>query len=199
MTERRIPHDMETFQKIVDDVNGRLKEITSENHIAILCGAWIEKALDNLLNAFLRNAQETFAMLSGKEGSTSYFSQLAYCMELISEPTFKNINRINKIRNRFAHAVRDYSFEDNEIKTVVGEFDFSDIAYPGSGLETHLLSLRTNDRLGIFKFVTGEIVWEITHEAENIARIKKILQDKNRCTSPAALHRSALAGLEPPT
>ena len=67
------------------------------------------------------DAKKVNELLGSEDGSEAPLSSLsariktAYCLGLITKKEFDDLNLIRRIRNRFAHRLHGYSFENQEI------------------------------------------------------------------------------------
>jgi hypothetical protein len=100
----------------LEDGNDLLAELINDSHrhSAIIGGAAVDAALDSLLRSKLRKkCTETDDLLREEGGPLSSCGSKAkacYAMGLIYHYVYKDIYYINKIRNKFAHAL---TLEDN--------------------------------------------------------------------------------------
>jgi len=88
----------------------------------ILSGAFLDNLLRELIGSFMIDNTKIVDELLGTENVSeaplSSFSariKTAYCLGLISKSEYDDLNLIKKIRNRFAHKLHGYTFDDQEI------------------------------------------------------------------------------------
>jgi DNA-binding MltR family transcriptional regulator len=88
----------------------------------IVSGAFLDSLLRDLIGSFMIDDAKTVDGLLGCEKNPetplSSFSariKTAYCLGLICKAEYHDLNLIRKIRNRFAHKLHGYSFDDQEI------------------------------------------------------------------------------------
>lgn len=68
-----------------------------------------------LTNSFIDDKKAIEELLDSDLSTFSSRTKTAYCMGLISESMFHDLNIIRKIRNKFAHKMHGYSFDEPEI------------------------------------------------------------------------------------
>lgn len=95
------------------------KEITnqSDRAIAIVCASIIDLQLKDILKEFMIKRKEIDKDLFEGNSALSNFSskiKMCYYLGLISLDEYKNLDRIRKIRNMFAHQLINISFENNQ-------------------------------------------------------------------------------------
>jgi DNA-binding MltR family transcriptional regulator len=90
----------------------------SDRGAVLLGAALIEESLKKLLRQFLIEDSETAEKLfwKGPLQSAGASNQIAYCLGLISKQELEDIERIQQIRNQFAHQLLKVRFENNEIE-----------------------------------------------------------------------------------
>ncbi len=89
----------------------------------ILAGAFLDTLLTDLLTSFMIENDRAVDELLGKTKNfedtvTSSFAakiKISYCLGIISNIEYHDLNRIKNIRNRFSHEIHGYSFENNDI------------------------------------------------------------------------------------
>jgi DNA-binding MltR family transcriptional regulator len=88
----------------------------------ILSGAFLDNLLRDLIASFMIDDVKTVNELLGSEKSfetplSSFDARIktAYCLGLISKSEYHDLKLIKGIRNRFAHKLHGYSFDDQEI------------------------------------------------------------------------------------
>ncbi|EJS59061.1 hypothetical protein ICE_01616 [Bacillus cereus BAG1X1-2] len=95
------------------------KEIAnqSDRAIAIVCASIIDLQLKDILKEFMIKRKEIDKDLFEGNSPLSNFSskiKMCYYLGLISSDEYKNLDRIRKIRNMFAHQLINISFENNQ-------------------------------------------------------------------------------------
>ena len=88
----------------------------------IISCAFLDSLLRDLICSFMvddaKRVDELLGSDDGSEAPLSSFSariKTAYCLGLITKKEFDDLNLIRRIRNRFAHRLHGYSFENKEI------------------------------------------------------------------------------------
>ncbi|MFC1508628.1 MltR family transcriptional regulator [Candidatus Omnitrophota bacterium] len=88
----------------------------------ILSSAFLDSLLRDLICSFMIDNSKKVDELLGSEKNPytplSTFSsriKTAYCLGLISKNEYDDLNIIRKIRNKFAHVMHGYTFEEREI------------------------------------------------------------------------------------
>jgi DNA-binding MltR family transcriptional regulator len=95
---------------------------------ALIASANLENALGQLFRNLLIVDKVSDGLLddhSSVLGTFSAKSDMAYCLGLIDVITYKNLNFIRKIRNKFAHSHKAIDFDDREITGYCSSLDFS--------------------------------------------------------------------------
>jgi len=94
----------------------------SDRAVAILGASMLEAALEStLLSALAENAGTK--NLFGRQGALATLSakaDLAFGMGILSEWEWKNLDRIRRVRNHFAHELRAGSFDEQPINQHCG-------------------------------------------------------------------------------
>ncbi len=108
----------------LDDLVGFFEKLQQESPRAavIIAGAFLDEHLRRLIASFLIDDAKAVDGILGTEDNpdkpASSFSariNLAYCLGLISKRSRDDLNTVRRIRNRFAHKIHNYSFDDKEI------------------------------------------------------------------------------------
>lgn len=104
----------------LSDYKGFFEELQKESPRAavILAGAFLDAQLRNLLSKFLVDDPKIVDKLIGSERPLSTFGSRilsAYSLGLIGRMMYDDLETIRKIRNRFAHRMHGYSFDDRQI------------------------------------------------------------------------------------
>lgn len=88
----------------------------------IISGAFLDSLLRDLLSSFMIENDKIVDELLGTENNSdtplSSFGarmKLAYCLGLISHIEYNDLKCIKLVRNKFAHKLHGYSFEEKEI------------------------------------------------------------------------------------
>jgi len=88
----------------------------------IISGAFLDSLLRDLLASFMIDDNKAVDELLGTEsysetplGSFGARIKTAYCLGLISKLEYNDLKLKKNIRNRFAHILHGYSFDDKEI------------------------------------------------------------------------------------
>ncbi|MGG4200791.1 MltR family transcriptional regulator [Peribacillus frigoritolerans] len=123
----------EYFEKLNENNNHMqfLKEFdkelanNSDRGIALICGSIIDEMLKDLLKRFLINSSNIDKHLFGISqplGNLDNKIKMAFYLGLISNKEMKNIILMQRIRNKFAHQIKNISFENDEIKNISSNF-----------------------------------------------------------------------------
>ena len=104
--------DYQKFLKIFDKESSRGK--------AIIGHAFLDVMLSKLLMSRLVNGER-----DGKIGSLTFENKakLSYSTGVISEVIYKDLLRINKIRNIFAHHIEFSDFDKKDISKICASFE----------------------------------------------------------------------------
>ena len=114
----------ETKDDSLDDWNKFFEELQNESPRAavIIAGAFLDSQLRDLLSSFLVDDPKIVDEFLGSDKNpdrplSSFSSRIkaAYCLGLIGKSIYQDLNVIRTIRNRFAHKMHGYTFEDPEI------------------------------------------------------------------------------------
>jgi len=88
----------------------------------IIYSAFLDSLLRDLIGSFMvDDAKKVDKLLGTDDGSETPLSSFstriktAYCLGLVTKKEFDDLNLIRRMRNRFAHRLHGYSFEDQEI------------------------------------------------------------------------------------
>ena len=132
MTAKRpFPPHLREFGEFLEASN---KE--SERGLALISTAMIEDLLERSILAFLLDHAETKRLLQGFNaplGTLSARALAALALGIMSESEYRDCERLRKIRNEFAHNVHA-SFEDQKIKDICANLEFSAKEYGGVGI-----------------------------------------------------------------
>lgn len=106
------------------DWMGFYQELQSESPRAavIIAGAFLDAQLRNLLSKYFIDDSKIVNELLGTENNadcplSSFSSRIkaAYCLGLLSKGLYDDLNMIKKIRNKFAHKMHGYTFDEPEV------------------------------------------------------------------------------------
>jgi DNA-binding MltR family transcriptional regulator len=102
------------------DTKGFLEELQEESPraAAIMAGALLDAQLRNLLEKYFVDDRKIVNDLLGTDRPLSSFSSrinAAYCLGLIAKAIYDDLHLIRKIRNKFAHKLHGYTFDEPEI------------------------------------------------------------------------------------
>ncbi|HAR53355.1 MAG TPA: hypothetical protein DCS45_15985 [Roseovarius nubinhibens] len=113
--------DYEDFSELIEEIQRE-----SDRGAAIVSAAVLEGVLEDLLkSSFQRNTHERNSFSSS--GPISTFSakiSLSHSLGLISDPEYRDLEKIRRIRNDFAH-VRKVSFETERIADRCRSLEFA--------------------------------------------------------------------------
>ncbi len=107
-----------------NDWSGFFKSLEEESArgAVILACAFLDAQLRNLLASFLIDEPSEVEDLiggldTGEKPLSSFSSRIraAYCLGLLSPMMYHDLNIIRKIRNKFAHRMHDYTFDDPQV------------------------------------------------------------------------------------
>jgi DNA-binding MltR family transcriptional regulator len=117
---------MKKSEPEIDQLAALLNEFNRENDrgAALVAAAFIDQRLLEILNAFCADISEAKRLLEGNNAPLSTFANrtlAAYCLGLIQENEFKEINIIRKIRNEFGHHWNRLDFQNKEISKMCSE------------------------------------------------------------------------------
>ena len=100
--------------------SGFLSEFQEETDrgAALVGAALIDERLVCLLKSHLLECKQTKELLGGGNSPLGTFSaraNLSYCLGLITELEYKEIEVVRKVRNEFAHKVHGLTFKDQKV------------------------------------------------------------------------------------
>ncbi len=90
----------------------------SDRGAVLIAAAVLDDKLGEILGAFFANVPENEELLNGFNAPLGTFSakiSAAYCMGLIQENEFHEINIIRRIRNEFGHSWKNVDFHTSKI------------------------------------------------------------------------------------
>lgn len=108
----------------IDDIKGFLEEFQEETDraAAVLGAAYLDECLKQLITGFLIDDSTKAAnLLKGPLRSFASRISASYCMGLISENEYDDLQIILEIRNRFAHRLHGLSFSDSWVRDKCSE------------------------------------------------------------------------------
>jgi mannitol operon repressor len=105
-----------------------LKEYQSETDrgAALVGAAQLDHQLFELLKRYFINGKESDDLLEGATAPLGTFSArilAAFCLGLISEYEFRELQLIRKVRNEFAHRTHGLLFADPKVTSLCADFD----------------------------------------------------------------------------
>ncbi|WHY75718.1 MltR family transcriptional regulator [Neobacillus sp. WH10] len=103
------------------------KEISnnSDRGIVLICGSIIDSMLSELLKAFLIKSDRIDKEVLNNNGILGTFDskiKIAYYLGLLSIEERRNLELLQKVRNKFAHIALNISFEDNDVSNICSNF-----------------------------------------------------------------------------
>jgi DNA-binding MltR family transcriptional regulator len=90
----------------------------SERGAALTAAAFLDQRLLEVLQAFLVDAEEVENLLEGQDAPLGSFSSrisACFCLGLIDESEFRDINIIRRIRNEFGHKWVGVTFQSQKV------------------------------------------------------------------------------------
>jgi DNA-binding MltR family transcriptional regulator len=102
----------------------------SDRGVVLVSAAFLDELLEELLRAhFISDSKITDELLSnsGPLGSFSARSKLAYCLDLIHETQFRDLETVRKIRNEFAHSHRPATFDSDRIRDLCQNLKYAQL------------------------------------------------------------------------
>jgi DNA-binding MltR family transcriptional regulator len=108
----------ETKVDPLTDWDGFFKELQNESPRAavIIASAFLDAQLRAiLLNSFVDGKNVGEELLDSDLFTFSSRIKIAYCLGQINESIYHDLNIIRKIRNKFAHQMHGYTFDEPEI------------------------------------------------------------------------------------
>lgn len=118
---------MEDMDALFQKMNSFENEIknTTDRSCVIVAAAYVDDTLTLLLESFLTEGSKTEnSDIFENNGTLSTFSskiKLSYRLGLISQYEYRQIEKVRKIRNLFAHQVLINSLDDNKVRGMVFE------------------------------------------------------------------------------
>lgn len=110
----------------------------SDRGAAILAGSFAEHALAQYLKFRIRDKKLADKLFDGM-GPLSSFSQcisIAFAFDLITAAQYKDLEKIRKIRNHFAHHPLDTTFKTDEVKKLCVELSMFNQTNPKESSES---------------------------------------------------------------
>jgi len=104
------PQDWEKFRKEY--------ESSDDRSCALLCAAYLENCLEILILDTLLHKDEAYQGLFrdiAPLGTFNAKTKIAFCLNLLPEIVYKDLNTIRDIRNKFAHKLHGLSFSVDPI------------------------------------------------------------------------------------
>lgn len=102
-----------------EDVAGFIGEFLRESDraVAILGGVFLDEYLKELMASFLvDDSTKVHDLLEGPLGTFRSRINASYCMGLITEDEYHDLDIVREIRNKFAHELHGLSFSDDWVK-----------------------------------------------------------------------------------
>ena len=137
----------------------------------LVAASLIDEMLEEILKSYLSDTKQTkklFEMPNAPLSSLSAKALLCRSLQLITEPEYRDIELVRKIRNRFAHSVL-CSFNDPKIK------DWGRKLELGMAMIDQLEAghnSRVDDAKGRFSMVTTSIVSALYNRSYYVKEIK---------------------------
>jgi mannitol operon repressor len=119
--EKKYPHLKEFFPFLHD------LRFESDRGAVLLCCAYLDDLLRDVLASFLVNGEEATRLLEGFNAPLGTFSAritAAYAMALITDHEFKELTTLRKVRNEFAHS-KTAAFSDQKIADLCANLAYS--------------------------------------------------------------------------
>jgi DNA-binding MltR family transcriptional regulator len=118
--------------KLTEDSQAFYQAINDEAPLpcALISVAFLEKAVTAILAGFFVQC-DTAKTVLGENGFLGEFSRcadVAYCLGLVSNGALKNLKRVGKIRNLFAHSHQLIDFNDHEVREHCAQLTFPKIS-----------------------------------------------------------------------
>jgi DNA-binding MltR family transcriptional regulator len=113
--------DKEKNLALLDDFSGFMTELLKEDSdraVAVLASAYLDSLLERLLRSTFNNLNQISSeLLDELLTKLKFVSKIELChkFELINEWTFKDLEIIRLVRNRFAHDLHGRAFTDEDI------------------------------------------------------------------------------------
>jgi hypothetical protein len=143
---------------------------------ALICGAFLEKALASLLSSFFLKGETANKILDENRGALGDFfkrANAAYCCGLITKRMLQALLTIGTIRNTFAHSHTRIDFSDSSLDESFADFKLPNIPKKiGIGGDPQPLDL--HDRRTKFSITCLYLFSTILHTASNIEHVPKI-------------------------
>lgn len=107
--------------KNLDDWAGLREELLqeSERSAVIVGAAFVDALLRSTLECFFvdhpKEVRKLLNEMNGALGTFAARARTAYCLGLVTGDELHDLKRIGLIRNRFAHRIHGFSFDDKEV------------------------------------------------------------------------------------
>lgn len=98
----------------------------SDRAVAVLSAAFLDHELEVLLRRFLRAVKATDSLFDPMQPLSSFSSRtkFSYVLGLIDSRSYRDLNRVRKVRNSFAHDRTPRTFDEAGIAKIVTELEF---------------------------------------------------------------------------
>lgn len=126
----------------VEDIKGFLEEFQGETDraAAVLGAAYLDECLRQLIASFLiDDSKKVDELLEGPLAPLGSFASrisVSYCMGLISEDEYHDLQIIREIRNAFAHGLHGLSFSESWVRGKCSELRLWKLASEWLRLDT---------------------------------------------------------------
>lgn len=93
---------------------------SSERNAVLLAGAAFEVLLERILLVYLRDdTANSKRLVEGALGRFATKIQACFCLGLISDDEFHDLNVIKEVRNSFAHNIFDCNFSNPDVSKII--------------------------------------------------------------------------------
>jgi len=171
----------------------------SDRGCVLIGAAALDNAMEDLLRqifsadpAILKKSVEPLLEPNGPLGSYSAKTQVLNALGLLTLDIYGDLERIRKIRNRFAHVRDPVSFDDQSVIDVVASLRTAEFFRKGirrfniKRQSSHAPSDRVLAEAGLVKFQRGCFAWAV----EEIVRVLGHIAERNVKGRQSALQKA---------
>ena len=170
-TDKEIPEE-KAFGEFLDIFN---KE--TDRGAALTAAAFLDQTLYEILKSFFLDVNESQELLEGGGAVLGTFSariNMCYCLGLIQENEYRELNIFRKIRNEFGHKWKNISFETQKINDLC-----FNLPWVGS-IELKEYSLKARNRFNFAVVILlTDLLWR-PQVIQNEKRTSKIYRERKQ-------------------
>ena len=114
------PDDLEYFNKFLMEFQEE-----TDRGAALVGAALLDEQLLELLSSHMLDKKQSKELLQGGTAPLGTFSariKAAYCLGLLTDLEYRELQNIRKVRNEFAHQVHGLAFEAKKVSALCDQF-----------------------------------------------------------------------------